>query len=74
MAKKEYKEVYAFEVVRAIKEGEKVYALDKQDYSVKLLNDEKISVVLELIENVREDKSDRYLLWTEKETEDEHKD
>ncbi len=73
MAKREYKEVYTFEVVSAIKEGEKVFVLDKQDCSVKLLNDEKISVVFELIAKVSEDKS-RYLLWTEKETEDEHKD
>lgn len=73
MAKKEFKEIYSFEVLDAIKNGERVFVLDKQDYSVKLLNDEKISVVLKLIEKVRENKSNRYLLWTEKETKDEHK-
>lgn len=74
MAKKEYKEIYEFEVVGKIGDSEKVFVLDKQDNSVTLLNDEKISVVLELIEKAREDKSNRYLFWTEKETEDEHKD
>lgn len=68
MAKKEYNEIYSFEVLDAVKKGERVFVLDKQDYTVKLLNDEKISVVLKLIEKVRENKGNRYLLWTEKET------
>jgi hypothetical protein len=72
MAKKEYKEIYSFEVVDAIKKGEKVFVLDKQYHSVTLLNDEQISVFFELIKKVSED-DNRYLLWTEKETEDEHR-
>ena len=73
MAKKEYREIYAFEILDAIKDGEKVLVLDKQDYAVKLLNDEKISVVFKLIEKVVKNKGNRYLVWTEKETEDEHR-
>ena len=73
MAKKECHEVYAFEVLSKIEKGEKCFVLDKQDYSVTLLNDEKITVVFELIGKARNDKSDRFLLWSEKETKDEHR-
>ena len=66
--KKEYKEIYEFRVVDAIEKGERVFVLDKQDCSVKLLNDEKISVVLALLKKVRNEDGNRYLLWTEKET------
>lgn len=71
--KKEYNEVYAFLVVGKLTNGEQVYCLDKKEKTVALLNDNKVAEVLALVEDA-EKNEDRYLFWTEKETEDEHKD
>lgn len=68
-----YKSVYSFLVIGMLTNGEQVYCLDKKEKTVALLNDTKVAEVLALVEDA-EKNEDRYFFWTEKETEDEHKD
>lgn len=68
---KTFEGVYSFDVIREIKKGKLVYVLDKEEQTVKCVNDMIVDKLAEVLKNSETEKT-RYMFWKEvEETENE---
>lgn len=66
---KTFESVYSFDVLREIKKEKLVYVLDKEEQTVKCVNDMIVDKLAEVLKNSETEKT-RYAFWIEKEVEE----
>lgn len=60
-----FKNIYHFEVINKITEGKTVYIFDRFNKSIKCANEMKVKELMAVLEEIADDKNNRFDVWIE---------